>query len=178
MAFAESHWMIRRIIGSPATGIAGLARISVSGLRRVPSPAVSTSACCTGRSDPLVKKHVTHRKPTLAALLAEQPTIRIEQVVARRTAERFGHVGDALRTTFDLDKHANRRLVHGDDDVLHCELFTVFLVPEPHSKPEMFEDAEEQRAVTHNRLQFFPDFDGGRLDRTFECDEAFAGFHS
>src|SRR6185295_19032914 len=36
--------MIRRIIGSPATGIAGLARTSVSGRSRVPSPAVRTSA--------------------------------------------------------------------------------------------------------------------------------------
>jgi hypothetical protein len=44
MPAATSVRMIRRIIGSPATGIAGFARTSVSGRSLVPRPAVRTSA--------------------------------------------------------------------------------------------------------------------------------------
>src|SRR5215475_4956973 len=52
-ALATSHRMMRRMIGSPASGMAGFARTSVSGRRRVPRPAVSTRAVLTGSKPPI-----------------------------------------------------------------------------------------------------------------------------
>src|SRR6185295_19126209 len=101
---------MRRMSGSPATGIAGLAHMSVNGRSRVPSPAASTSAFM------LVvvgKQHVGDRQAALLAVACEEAPVRVQQVVGRSPAERRGCCRDAVFATFDLDVRADRRLVDG-----------------------------------------------------------------
>ena len=68
----------------------------VSGRRRVPRPAVRTSAAsgadraCSSRrrSLRLVEQHVGRRQPVRAAMLDEERPVRIEHEVGRRASER------------------------------------------------------------------------------------------
>src|SRR5262245_46975047 len=136
--------MIRRAIGTPATGMAGLARTSVSGRKRVPRPAVKTSACLgVSRLGGGVKQHVGGGEAARAPVLAEETAIRIQQVVLRPAPERFGHLVDAAIAALELDERADGGFVHGHDHVLERELFAVLLVAEPDAETKMLEDAEE-----------------------------------
>ena len=138
---------MRRMIGSPATGIAGLAQTSVSGRSRVPSPAASTSACVIHGLRSPVEDHVGDRQTALLAVADEQSAVGIEQVVGRLTAQRTAAVGDAALAAFDLDEGPHRRLVDGDDDVVGGELLAVLLIPEPDAEAELLQHAQEQRPV-------------------------------
>src|SRR5678816_3355674 len=117
---------MRRMSGSPATGIAGLAHASVNGRSRVPSPAASTSACKLI----LVEQHVRDRKAALLAVTNEETPIGVQQVVGWSTAKRFGCRGDAALAAFDFHVRADRRLVDGDDHVVEGKFLAVLLVPE------------------------------------------------
>src|SRR5690242_15605632 len=111
---------MRRIIGRPATGMAGLARTSVSGRRRVPRPAVRTSACegsCEGGTGSakgarsiLVEQHLGGRRAARFAVAEVQRPVRIDDVVAGPAPERLGGLGNAPVAALDLDEGANRRL--------------------------------------------------------------------
>ncbi len=136
--------MIRRMIGSPATGIAGFARTRVNGRRRVPSPAVSTSACEKGTR--CCQRPANTMSPAgRSAFLAEadeQRAIRIDDVVGRAAAERIDGRDDAAVAAFDLDERADRCFVDRDDHLVERELLAVFLVAEPDAK------SRSQRIVT------------------------------
>src|SRR4029077_20026292 len=131
-----SHRTIRRMIGWPATGIAGLARSSVSAGSRVPRPAASTSA----RILVVVEQHVGGGHAALVAVLQEEAAVRVGHVVGLSAAERHRRGHDALLAAFDLDERPNRRLVNRDDHVVFRELLAVLLVAEPDVKAELFED--------------------------------------
>src|SRR4051794_18253325 len=123
---------MRAAIGSPATGIAGFARTSVSGRRRVPSPAASTSAWGGGtRRSAFCEQHVTRFKAALLAFGEEERAVRGNEVVAFGAAERSGRGADAGVGPFDLDERAERRLVDRDRHVAVRELLAVLLVTEP-----------------------------------------------
>src|SRR3954470_15603473 len=98
MPCATSHRMVRTASGSPSTGAAAFARASVRGCRRVPSPAVSTSARML-----LGEEHVAATEPARVAILQEQAAIRVEHVVVGTAAEALRHRGDPVLASLDLD---------------------------------------------------------------------------
>src|SRR5262245_47520555 len=119
---------MRRISGSPATGTAGFALTSVSGRRRVPRPAVSTSALVTSG---MREEHIADRQASPRLVLDVQRAIRGEHVVRWSAPESFDGAKDAGFAAFDFDEGANRRFVDGDDGVAEPELFAHFFVAEP-----------------------------------------------
>jgi len=112
------------------------------------------------------------------AVLDEQPAVRIEDEVGGRAAERLRHREDALLAPFDLDEHADRRLVDRDDHILVREFLAVLLVPEPHVQPQLFEDAQQHRAVADDGFELLAQLHRRRLHRSFEGDAALAVFHA
>ena len=123
---AASQRTMRRMIGSPATGIAGLAHASVSGRSRVPSPAASTSACVTHRL-----RYSPAKSMSVTAVRAPRSGARTGRGKSRAgsrraAAERRGRRCDAALAAFDLDEGADRRLVDRDDDIVQRELLAVF----------------------------------------------------
>jgi len=72
----------------------------------------------------------------------------------------------------DLDEHADRRLVDGDDGVAERVLFAVFLVAEPDGEAELLQAAQHRLAVADDRLDFLADFHRGGLNRALEGEEA------
>src|SRR5262245_65639525 len=126
--------MMRRIIGSPATGMAGFARTSVSGRRRVPSPAVRTSA---SRMRLVLEQHVGWGDAACFAVAQVNAAIRVEQVIGRPAPERFGGFVDAALASLDFDERSDRRLVDGHDDVVERELLAVLLISEPRAEAEL-----------------------------------------
>src|SRR6266508_3376858 len=167
--------MILRIIGSPATGIAGLARTSVSGRRRVPRPAVSTSAW---RSRSVLEQHVGNRHAARLAINDVETAIGIDQVIVGRAAERFGHSRDAAIAALDLDKRADRRLVERDDDIVEREFFTILLIAEPDAEAELFENVDEERAVADHGLELLTQLHQRRLHGPLEREQALPRFHA
>src|SRR5262245_32348325 len=126
--------MTRLARGVPLTGTAALARRSVSGLRRVPRPAVITSVRGGAALRPRIrlgKDHVGTGQAVRVAQLQEEASVRVEDVVIRRAAQRLGHGRDTLLATFDFDEHTTRRLIDRDDHILVGELLAILLVPEP-----------------------------------------------
>src|SRR5439155_14422844 len=103
--------------------------------------------------DVVFEQHVGNRNAASAAMLAKEPAIRVEQVVGRSAPQRLGHISDAAIPALDLHERAERGLVHRDDHVLQGKLLTILLVAEPDLEAKMFEDPEDERAVTHDRLE-------------------------
>src|SRR4051794_18440880 len=80
--------MMRRTIGSPATGMAGFARTSVSGRSRVPRPAVRTSACRVIFQPPGWSRHTNLERTSLQRRSADS-FAENQHLVCR--AEAAGH---------------------------------------------------------------------------------------
>src|SRR6185436_15437550 len=163
--------MVRRASGSPSTGAAALARASVSGCRRVPRPAVRTSARTLLGSP---EHHVGAVEPGFLLVLQEQRAVGVYDVVGRPPSEGARHGGDARFAALDLDEHADRRLVDGDDDVLVREFLAVLLVAEPDVEAQFLEDPQQQPAVADHRLELVADLHLARLHRSLEGDPALA----
>src|SRR5688500_15882649 len=102
---------MRRMMGSPATGMAGLAQRSVSGRSRVPRPAASTSAAVTIGSYRSSKTHVRDRQSSFLAVAHEQRAVGVEEVVPGSPAKRRRGGRDAALAAFDFDVGPDRRLI-------------------------------------------------------------------
>src|SRR5438876_5743445 len=132
--------MMRRTSGTPATGTAGLASVSVTGRSLVPRPAVNASACVIIGRSAGVKQHVGRFDAALLAVLHEETAVGIEDVVAGAAPEQLRRLRDAAIAAFDFNKHADRRFVDRDDAVVECELLAVLLVAEPDVEAELAEN--------------------------------------
>ena len=95
-------------------------------------------------------------------MLQEEEAVRVGDVVRRRAAERARRLVDRVFAAFDLDEHADRRLIDRDHHVVVREFLAVFLVAEPDVQAELFEDGLQRRAVGDDGFVLFADLDRGR----------------
>jgi len=87
----------------------------------------------------LFEHHVVAGVPMSPPPGHEHRVVGIDQVVRRAAPKGLRHGGDPLLAAFQLDKGADRRLVHRDHDVLVGELLAVLLVAEPRAIAELAE---------------------------------------
>ena len=168
---------MRRIIGSPATGIAGLARTSVSGRSRVPRPAVSTSAwrCSVGRRRSVSSKQHVGRS---AGRGARQSTHEQARGTSRARSRPVRGRAPLRRrrcrvAAFDLDEGPDRRLVERDDDVVEREFLAILLIPEPArgSRAASSTRSTSEPSPTHG-LELLAQLHLRRLHRALEGEQA------
>src|SRR5262249_9837974 len=125
-----------------------------------------------------VEEHVGEGLSVAAAVVTEERSIGVDQVVSGAAPECKGHVCDAPIAPLDFDEGANGCFVDGHNQIVEGEFLAVFLIAEPDLKAELFQNAQEQRTVSYNRLKFFAHFHVGRLDGTLKGKQALAGLHA
>src|SRR6188768_709256 len=89
-----------------------------------------------------LEQHVGRRQALRAPVLDEERPVRVEDEVVLLSAERAGRFDDAVLIALDLDEHADRRLVDGDDGVAERVLFAVLLIAEPDREAELLQAAK------------------------------------
>ena len=80
-----------------------------------------------------VEQHVSVRQSAGAAVLDEEAPVRIEHVVLLAQTQQARDIRDALLTPFDLDEHADGRLVDCEHHVGQRVLLAILLIAEPHA---------------------------------------------
>src|SRR5436305_102460 len=154
-------------IGTPTTGSSGFGTSSVSGRRRVPSPAASTRAltrlpCMHHRSGPqktgLLPEHHLGRRVRMVfhiVLVEAQvgPPLRLVGIEAAA-------LGDDLRLVpLELGEVADRRVVEGDGDAAELPLLAHLLIPTHHRIAQPLEQGPRLVRVLDDDLELLAHLD-------------------
>ena len=165
---------MRRTIGSPATGIAGLARTSVSGRRRVPSPAVSSRARAAARAISFprtacrsARRRAARSRRGTASRYDDDDVVALGRGRAPRRRRECRR--RRLRSRRTCRRGVSSMAI---DHVAERELLAVFLVAEPDLEAELLEDVRDRVGVADHRFEFLAQLHRRRLHRSFEGEKA------